>query len=128
VDASPIDPRAQLTGGPLHEAIARAAVGVHRRYAGRGPTKAHAFTRDCFVVLVMADAMTTSEQTLLAHGNWEAVRALRRELHTTMRGELIGAVEELTGCHVVALMSDNHASPDLIAELYVLDRGVPVRA
>jgi uncharacterized protein YbcI len=128
VEATSTDERGHLTGGRLHEAIANAAVGVHRRYAGRGPTKAHAFTRGRYVVLVMADAMTTTEQTLVAHGNSEAVSALRRELHQTMRNELVRAVEGLTGSHVVAFMSDNHANPDLIAELYVLDREVSARA
>jgi uncharacterized protein YbcI len=128
VDAIPIHEYGQLTGGRLHQAIANAAVGVHRRYAGRGPTKAHAFTRERFVVLVMADSMTTGEQTLVAHGKPEAARVLRRQLHQTMRDELIQAVEELTGCQVVAFMSDNHIDPDFIAELYVLDRRVPADA
>jgi uncharacterized protein YbcI len=116
--------RCNLSGGRLHLAIANAVVRVHRRCAGRGPTKAQAFSRGNVVVLVLANAMTTGERTLVDSGRFEAARLVRHELQQTMRTSLVDAVEELTGCRVVAFMSDSHADPDLIAELFILDRPV----
>jgi uncharacterized protein YbcI len=114
--------RPNLRGGPLHLAISNAVVGVHRRCAGRGPTEAYAFSRGNVVVLVMANAMTKAEQTLVASGKLEIAQDLRRQLQQTMRPQLVGAVEQLTGCHVVAFMTDNHVDPDMLTELFILDR------
>jgi uncharacterized protein YbcI len=41
-----------------------------------------------------------------------------------MRTELVEAIEALTGCGVLALVSDNSIEPDLAVELFVLDRSV----
>jgi uncharacterized protein YbcI len=114
-----------LTGGELNAAIARSAVRVQSRFVGRGPTKAQAFFRHNFVVVVMQDAMTTSEHSLAAAGKREAALQLRKQLQQTMRAQLVAEVERLTGCRVLAFMSDSHLDPDLAAELFVLDRSIP---
>jgi uncharacterized protein YbcI len=114
-----------LTGGELSAAIARSAVRVQSRFVGRGPTKAQAFFRHNFVVVVMQDAMTTSEQSLAAAGRRDAALQLRKQLQHTMRAQLVAEVERLTGCRVLAFMSDSHIDPDLAAELFVLDRSIP---
>jgi hypothetical protein len=41
-----------------------------------------------------------------------------------MRDELVGAVEDLTGRHVVAFLSDQSVTPDLSTEVFVLDAPV----
>jgi uncharacterized protein YbcI len=41
-----------------------------------------------------------------------------------MRADLVEIVEELTGCTVRAFMSANHLSPDILSEVFVLDRPV----
>jgi uncharacterized protein YbcI len=114
--------RPNLSGGRLYLQIANAVVGVHRRYAGRGPSKARAFSRGNVVVLVMANGMTRSEQTLVDYGRLDIARGVRRELQQTMRPQLVDAVERVTGCRVVAFMTDSHVEPDLLAELFILDR------
>jgi uncharacterized protein YbcI len=110
--------------GRLRSAIASAVVQVHSRYLGRGPTKARAFFRGNVLVLVLHDAMTKGERSLAGHGRVEAALGIRRELEQTMRDDLVEAVEGLTGGRVLAFMSDCHVEPDLVAELYVLDRPV----
>jgi uncharacterized protein YbcI len=111
-----------LSGGPLNCALANAVVHVHSRRIGRGPTRAQAFCLANLVLLVMEDSMTRSEQSLATSG--ADVVQLRREIEHTMRDELTSAVEELTGRHVVGFMCDSLVSPDLTAELYVLDRPI----
>jgi uncharacterized protein YbcI len=118
--------RQPLTGGELNAAIARSAVRVHSRFVGRGPTKAQAFFRHEFVVVVMQGAMTRSERNLAGGGSAEAVRELRRELQETMRPALVSRVEEATGRKVVAFLNDNHVDPDVSVEVFVLDQPVPV--
>jgi uncharacterized protein YbcI len=117
--------RERLTGGRLNSAIANAVVQVHSRYAGRGPTRAQAFARQNVVVLLMEDAMTQGERSLAAHGRQDVALDIRRQLETAIRERLVDAVEDLTGCRVVAFMNDNHIDPDVVAELFVLDRPVP---
>jgi uncharacterized protein YbcI len=117
--------RPRPVGGELNSAIATAVVRVHTRYAGRGPTKAQAFHRSNFVVLLLQDSMTRGERTLADGGRAETAWLVRRQLQWAMREPLIGVIEELTGCRVVAFMGDNHIDPDIVINLFVLDQSVP---
>jgi uncharacterized protein YbcI len=113
-----------LRGGELNSAVATAVVRVYRTYVGRGPTKAQAFYSRNLLVLLLEDTLTRQELTLASNGGAEAARQLRRQLQRTMREPLVGAIEELTACKVVALMGDNHIQPDLAMALFVLDRPI----
>src|SRR4051794_13350468 len=124
-NATTIAARDRLVGGELNSAIATAVVRVHSRYAGRGPTRAQAFHTRNLVVLLLEENMTRAELSLAAGGKKDTAWYMRRQLQSTMRAALIGAVEELTHCNVVAFLSDNLIDPDLTAELFVLDRPVP---
>ena len=121
-------PHHHKAGGPLNEAIARAVVHIHHDRIGRGPTKAQAFYRNEVVVVILQDAMTTTERTLTAAGKGEAVLATRRALEEVIRPDLVSAVEQLTGCKVKAFMSAHNLEPDLAAEVFVLDRPVTAAA
>lgn len=115
----------QLTGGQLNAAVADACVRVHNQYLGRGPSKAQAFFRDRVIVVVMEQILTKAERTLVDSGRPDHVLSMRREFQSTMEEDLTRSVEELTGCRVVAFMSDNHLDPDIAGELFILDRPVP---
>ncbi len=118
-------PQQTLTGGRLNAALANAVVRVHSQYVGRGPTKGQAFFRNNMVVVVLEDTLTRAERSLVADGKEDMVLGMRRQFQRTMSDDLVSAIEELTGCSVVAFMSDNHIDPDVAAELFVLDRPVP---
>lgn len=96
-------------------------VRVHSQYVGRGPTKAQTFYRGPVVVTVMENAMTKAERSLVNDGEIETVLGMRQKFQRTMRDDLVGEIERLTGRKVVAFMSDNHVDPDLAAELFFLD-------
>jgi hypothetical protein len=53
---------------------------------------------------------------------------MRLRYEKLMRPEFVDAVEELTASRVEAFLSCNHMSPDLAADLFVLDRPVVARA
>jgi uncharacterized protein YbcI len=114
-----------LTGGELNAALAQGVVRIQSGFAGRGPTRAQAFYRHNFVVVVTEESLTTAERTLVADGRADVVLDLRGQLQNVMREDLIAMVERLTGCRVLALLSDNQADPDIAAQLFVLDRSIP---
>ena len=113
------------TGGRLNQAIANAVVRPYKCLLGRGPTKAQAFFRHNYIVVVLEDRLTAAEQNLVAGGERDAVLDMRLRYQRLMRDELVSAIEELTDGKVDAFMSGNHIAPDLAVELFVLDRPVP---
>ena len=90
-------------------------------YTGRGPTRARTTIRDRVVVCITEDNMTRAERRLTQEGEGELVVTVRRKFQSTMRDDLVGGVELLTGCKVVSLLSDHDAGADTAAEVFVLD-------
>jgi uncharacterized protein YbcI len=117
-------PTERLAGGPLNCAIANAVVHVHSHRLGRGPTRAQAFCHANLVVLLLEDSMTRGERSLSGIGADDTIVRLRRQMEHAVRDELVQAVEDLTGRHVVGFLCDSLSDPDLTAELYVLDRPI----
>jgi uncharacterized protein YbcI len=111
-------------GRNLDLAVANAVVRAQRVVAGRGPTRARAFFRDNVIVVLMDDALTEAERSLVAGGRDEAVLSFRSELRETMRRDLARDIEALTGRRVRAVMSSSHIGPDLAAVIFVLDRSL----
>jgi uncharacterized protein YbcI len=115
----------RLPGGGTLAAISNAAVRIMSEYTGRGPTKARTSIRDDVVLILMQDTLTKAERTLLAAGQADFVMETRHRFQMTMRDDLVGAIEMLTERKVIAFMSTNHPSPDMAAEIFVLE---PIRA
>jgi uncharacterized protein YbcI len=109
----------------LNQKIARAVVRCRKRYLGHGPTNAQAFYRHNIVVVVMGETLLEAERSLVEAGQADSVLQMRLRYQQTMRPALIAMIEELTTCKVEAAISGNQISPDLAAELFVLDRPVP---
>jgi uncharacterized protein YbcI len=111
----------QRTHGSLAAAISRHVVRVVSEYTGRGPTKARSSIRDNVVVCVTVDNMTKGEHHLVNAGEGDAVVAIRRKFQTTMKDDLVGGIETLTGRRVVSFMSDHDAENDHAVEAFILD-------
>jgi uncharacterized protein YbcI len=109
-------------GGSLNLAVANTVVRARRDVAGRGPTRARAFFHDNVIVVLMEDALTDAERSLVAGGRDEAVLSFRSELQETMRRDLAGEIEALTERRVRAVMSGSHIGPELAVVIFVLDR------
>ena len=116
---APGDPH---VAGHLSASICNAVVRVQREYLGRGPTKARASLHGDIIVVLMQDTLTKAERSLAADGREEDVLRSRRSLQSTMRDDIVAAVEDLTGRAVIAFMSDMHIDPDLACEVLVLER------
>jgi uncharacterized protein YbcI len=114
----------ERTPGSLSAAISNLIVRLFAEYTGRGPTKARTTIRDNVIVCIAEDNMTKAERRLTQEGEGELVVTVRRKFQSTMRDDLVGGVELLTGCKVVSLLSDHDAGADTAAEVFVLD-GAP---
>jgi uncharacterized protein YbcI len=114
------------TGGELSVAISNGMVGLLRQYTGRGPTKARTTIGRDHVLIMVQDALTRGERTLVEAGHEEDVLFIRRRFQDVMEPEATKMIEDLTGRVVVGFMSDNHANPDLGVEVFILQPdGVP---
>ncbi len=107
--------------GALSAAISNAVVRRTTEYTGRGPTKAQTSIRENLIVVLMQDTLTKAERTLLAFGQGDFVLETRKRFQTTMRDDMVAAVELLTDRKVLAFMSANHIEPDMGAEMFVLE-------
>jgi uncharacterized protein YbcI len=101
--------------------ISNAVVQIVRDYTGRGPTKARAMIRDNLVVVLMQETLLKAEHSLINDNKEQLVVTMRRSFQQTMREELSGAVERITGRKVIAFMSDSHLEPDYSVEVFVLE-------
>lgn len=116
----PGDAADKPTDGEIAGAVANQIVGLLRKHAGRGPTKAKCAITADLVVVTLADGLTTLETRLAAGGNIELVRLVRRELHDGLRPEATAIVEELTQKQVVAYLTAQEREPDLAVLIFYL--------
>jgi uncharacterized protein YbcI len=112
-----------LSGGWLLAAISTTIVGILRAHYGRGPTRAKTYALDDLVVVVMrGSGFTPLEQTIMDDGGADRVVALRHDFQVLIGDLYREAVEELTGCKVVAFLSQAHVEPDITIEIFFMDR------
>jgi uncharacterized protein YbcI len=101
--------------------IGRGLAELHTRYYGKGPSRARTYMLDDTVICLLEGGFTTVEETLIADGNSEAVHEIRHSFQHAMEQPFKKVVEEATKRSVVAYLSQIHTSPDLAAELFVLE-------
>jgi uncharacterized protein YbcI len=109
--------------GELRAKLANAMVGLKKEHYGRGPTAAKAWLLDDYVFVVLEGGLTRNEETLLAAGRADAVRANRLVFEETVAATSINAVEEITGRKVAAYHSQIVFEPTRAFEIFVLEPG-----
>ena len=107
-------------GGSLRSALANAVVGVMKQYYGKGPTGAKAWILDDYVFVALEGGTTRNEETLLADGKEDMVRAYRLAFQESMSDVMMGAVAELTGREVLTYHSQVVFDPMRAFEIFVL--------
>jgi uncharacterized protein YbcI len=109
--------------------ISNGLVRLHKRYYGKGPTKAKTYLVNDSVFCVLKEGFTTVEKTLIDGGQPEAVRDIRRSFQGAMKEQFTRVVEEATGRAVIAYMSQVHTDPDVSLEVFLLEPGdAPIHA
>jgi uncharacterized protein YbcI len=111
-----------LRGGELNAAVTREVIRIQNESHGRGPKKAFSFHNGKVLVTILEEVLTPAERKLAGNGESEAVLSMRRLYQRSMAAELKRGIEAITGCGVVALMSDNHLDPDMAIETFILDK------
>jgi uncharacterized protein YbcI len=106
--------------GVLAAAISNGIVGLMHEYTGRGPVRARTTIDENLVVCVLGDALTKAERSLAEAGHQQTVLRGRRAMQSTLAGDAISLVQDVTSRRVVAFMSNNHIDPDLGVEIFVL--------
>ena len=102
--------------------VSRRMVGLHRRFYGRGATKAKAFwVHDDMLLVEMHDIFITVEHTLVSKGQEDAVRATRQTFHSAMRDEFQATIEDVTGRKVVNYDNVMFTHPPSLVEIFVLE-------
>ena len=111
------DRRDQSPSGQISNRMVR----LFREYTGRGPTQARTFIHGDVVLCVMKDTLTKGERALAERGQEKEVLRLRHTYQATMSDDASAAVEQVTGRRVASFMSDNATSPDVAAEIFLLE-------
>jgi uncharacterized protein YbcI len=102
--------------------ISRGIVALFSRYTGRGPTKARTTLDANLVVVVLEDTLSRGEQYLVAAGEGEAVRTMRRTYQSAMREEEIRLVEQVSRRQVLTALSDMDPYKNVAVEIFILER------
>lgn len=116
-----IEPDEPLTRGRLLAAISNEMVRLFARHYGRGPTKARTVMAEDIVVVRMLDPFTIAEKTLIQMGRRDEVRSMRAAFQQELAGEFTGAVERLTGRHVMTFLSDISVDPEMAVAIFFLE-------
>jgi uncharacterized protein YbcI len=106
--------------GSLRAQLANAMVGMKKKFYGRGPESAKAWILDNYVFVAMEGGLTRAEETMLADGKADQVRAFRLSFQESVTDVTCGAVEELTGRKVLAYHSQIVFDPMHAFEIFVL--------
>ena len=117
----------ERTGGspsPLAE-ISTGTVQLFRKYTGRGPSRARAFTEGNVAFVLLRNTLTPAEYEMVAAGHEDDVLRMRSGAQQAMKAELIALVEDQLGRTVEAFTSHNSVEPDLAVEVFVLDGSKP---
>ncbi len=116
----------KLEGGHLLAAISTSIVTILRERYGRGPMKAKTYVMDDVIVVVMrGSGFTPFERTMMESGDPDHVVAMRHDFQDVMATRYKDTIKELTGCNVVALLSQAHVEPDITIEIFIVDGALP---
>jgi uncharacterized protein YbcI len=107
--------------GELLSAISNRMVQLHKRYYGKGPTKARSYVMGDLVVCLMRGGFTKAEETLIESGRASLVHEQRTEFQMALKHEFTAAISEVMGRPVTAFMSNSHVDPPYIVEIFVLE-------
>ena len=106
-------------------ALSNAIVGIHKRFCGKGPTKARSHLSHDTLTVVLEGGFTQGEHRLHESGHDEELVHARRALQASVEPELRTAVEEILNRRVRSLLTASDPANKLEAIVFVL---VPAEA
>ena len=113
-----------LVGDELLAAVTESMVGLHQRYYHREPVTAKTLLLgDDLIACVLGGVYTDVEKTMIEIQRGTIVQETRNAFQDAMQDKFITAIEELSGRHVLAFISNHHVGPDIEVELFFLVPG-----
>ena len=114
-------PDISLDGDEFLAAINEAMVAFHERYYHRKPATAKTtMLGGDLIACVMSGIYTDVEKTMIEIQRDTIVQQTRNAFQNTMQDKFINAVQDLSGRHVMAFISNHHVGPDVEIELFFL--------
>lgn len=104
----------------MRQAISRGMVALLKQYLGRGPTQTRAYVDDGLLTVLLHETQTEVERTLVAAGDIELVKSMRRNYNDALCADAVALVERETGRAVSAFISGNSVTPDYTVMCFVL--------
>jgi uncharacterized protein YbcI len=108
--------------GAMRAALAESLVALQKKLYGKGPEAARAFIEDEYVFIVLEGGLTRNEETLLAAGEVDMVRAYRLRYQDAVSHEYVTCVESIVGRKVVTYHSQIVFDPVRAFEIFVLEK------
>lgn len=106
----------------LPRALSNAMARIMSAFYGKGPARVRTYVCDTYVFAMLDDVLTTAEATLKQGGKQSVVRQLRLAFEDLMTATFTGEVERLTRTRVIGYHSQLVFDPDMVIEIFVLDR------
>jgi uncharacterized protein YbcI len=104
------------------QAVSNGLVHLMSESYGRGPTRAKTYVLDnTYVCCVMHEMFTTAEQTLIAAGQQDLVRAVRIAYQTALADQFKGVVADALGRNVLTYQSQIVFDPPTSFEFFILE-------
>lgn len=110
--------------GERTEALARvckAVVHIHKRFYGKGPTKARAHLSEDLLTVVLEGGFTRAEETLRGSGHEDEVLRSRLAMKRSVENVFCDAVEDAIGRSVCSFMSACDPAGGVQVEVFVLE-------
>lgn len=117
-------PSQELLIGERTEALARVCkevVHIHKRFYGKGPTKARAHLFEDLLTVVLEGGFTRGEDTLRRSGHEDEVLRSRLAMKHSVEGIFCEAIEDALGRSVRSFMSACDPAGGVQVEVFVLE-------
>ncbi len=101
--------------------ISRGTVQIAKEHIGRGPTKIRTTITNDIVVIVYEGSLLPAEKRIVADGDPDFVRLMRRKFQDAIRPDVVSTVEQVLGRKGRAFLSDHDVVHDIGVEIVVLE-------
>jgi uncharacterized protein YbcI len=100
--------------------LATTIVQHYRDRFGRGPTEARAYIGRDYALVILGNAQTDVERSLVEGGELDSVELLRRRVRQMAADEFCSVTEEIVGRKVLAMLGDHNAIANTTALVFLL--------
>ena len=105
----------------LTKEISRGAVQIAKEHIGRGPNKVRVTIAEDAVLIRYEESLSPAERKLVADGDPEFVRLMRRRFQDAVRPDIVELVERTLGRTARTFLSDHDVVHDVGIELIFLN-------